>query len=148
MKKEITQTYPKPPSPCNCMNIHRASRAVVKFYDEILKPSGLTISQTGMVKQIELLAPVNISELAREMRIDRTTLNRNLKPLTAAGLITVETGSDSRAKQVNLTPPGKKAAAESWQLWCEAQGMLKGYLGEDDLEKFVDLMAKLEALVP
>ena len=148
MKKEITKTYPKPSSPCNCMNIHRASRAVVKFYDEILKPSGLTVSQTGMVKQIELLAPVNISELAREMRIDRTTLNRNLKPLTAAGLITVETGSDSRTKQVNLTPAGKKAAAESWALWCEAQSMLKGYLGEDDLEKFVDLMAKLEALVP
>ena len=148
MMKQIEEIYPKPSSPCNCMNIHRASRAVVKFYDNRIKPSGITIAQLGLLRYIEALEPVTISALAKQMRIDRTTLNRNLKPLAAAKMLAITPGEDSRTKQVALTEPGKKAIAQAGALWAEAQRLLNEYLGEADLHKFIELMAKLEALVP
>lgn len=146
--KRIDLLYPKTPSPCNCMNVRRASRAVTQFYDEVLKSSGLTIAQLGLLKHLEMAEPSTITELAKMMRIDRTTLNRNMKPLSDAGLIIIKPGKDSRTRQITLTDEGKAAAANGWALWEAAQESLKEYLGEEDLTRLVQLLSKLEALVP
>lgn len=146
--KHIDQVYPKNPSPCNCMNVRRASRAVTQFYDEVLKPSGLTIAQVGLLRHLELAGMTTIGDLAKMMRIDRTTLNRNMKPLVDTGLIAVNPGKDSRTRQVILTEAGKEAVAKGWELWGEAQLSLHEYLGESDQEKLIQLLSKLEALVP
>lgn len=146
--KHINQLYPKRPSQCNCMNVRRASRAVTQFYDEVLKPSGLTIAQLGLLRHVAVVELTTISELARMMRINRTTLNRNMKPLADAGLITVSPGRDSRTRQVALTGAGSDTAAKAWALWGEAQASLKEYLGDEDLAKLVELLSKLEALAP
>lgn len=146
--KHIKETYLKASSPCNFMNIHRASRAVAQFYNQVLKPSGLTIAQLGLLRQIEMAEGMTISELAKGLRLDRTTLNRNLKPLTEAGFITIKPGEDSRTRQVTLTEAGIKAVLEGTRLWGEAQVSIKEYLGTEELAKFIKIMAKLEALVP
>lgn len=146
--KHISEVYPKRSSPCNCMNIRRASRAVTQFYDEVLKPSGITIAQLSLLRHLEIAEPVTISELAKMMRIDRTTLNRNMKPLAYTGLIAINPGKDSRTRQVMLTDAGKDAVAKAWALWGEAQASLKEYLGENDLARLIKLLSKLEALVP
>ena len=146
--KHIKETYPKPPSPCNCMNVRRASRAITQFYDDMLKPSGLTIAKMGLLRHLELAELTTISELAKMMRIDRTTLNRNMKPLADVGLIVINPGQDSRTRQVILTKAGKDAVSKAWVMWGETQASLKEYLGEEDLAKLIQLLAKLEALIP
>jgi len=146
--KHIKETFPKLPSPCNCMNIRRASRAVTKFYDEVLKPSGLTIAQLGLLRHIEIAEMTTITELAKLMRIDRTTLNRNMKPLAHAGLIAINPGNDLRTQQITLTKIGKDAVVKGWALWGKAQSSLKEYMGEEDLVKIIQLLSKLEAIVP
>ncbi|MDF2635991.1 MAG: transcriptional regulator, MarR family [Pelosinus sp.] len=146
--KNINQVYPKDSSPCNCMNIRRASRAVTQFYDEALKPSGLTISQMGLLRHIKVTEMITISDLAKMMRIDRTTLNRNMKPLDDAGLLVIRSGEDSRTRQISLTDEGKVAVDNAWKMWGEAQSSLKEYLGKEDLGKLTQLLAKLEAIIP
>lgn len=146
--KNIDEIYPKTASLCNCMNVRRASRATTQFYDEVLKSSGLTIAQLSLLRHIEGGELSTISELAKRMRIDRTTLNRNMKPLVDAGMIAINPGEDSRTRQVTLTEFGKEAVVKGWVLWGEAQASLKEYLGEDDLVKLIQLLSKLEALVP
>ena len=146
--KHINEIYPKRPSPCNCMNMRRASRAVSHFYDEVLKPSGLTVAQLGLLRHLEVMGQTTISELAKIMRIDRTTLNRNMKPLSDAELITINPGKDSRTREIKLTKAGKDVVVKGWALWGEAQSSLKEYMGEEDLVKLVQLLSKLEAIVP
>jgi DNA-binding MarR family transcriptional regulator len=80
------------------------------------------------------------------MRIDRTTLNRNLKPLVDVGLIVINPGKDSRVKHVLLSEAGKTVIVNAWVLWEEAQAALKEYLGEEDLATLVKLLARVEAL--
>ncbi|SDF78234.1 MarR family winged helix-turn-helix transcriptional regulator [Sporomusa acidovorans] len=89
-----------------------------------------------------------VGELASLMRIDRTTLNRNMKPLVKAGFITLNPGQDSRTRQIQLTQDGKGLCGQAWGLWGEAQASLKEYLGKENLRKLTHLLAKLEALVP
>lgn len=135
-------------SPCNCLNIRRASRAVTHFYDKMLEPSGLTISQLSLLKHLKQVEPVSISELASIMRIDRTTLNRNMKPLTDSGFITIYPGEDPRTRQVAITKEGIVITDSAWQLWDKAQKSVKEYLGEEDLAVLNTLLSKLEALAP
>ena len=130
------------------MNVRRASRAVTQFYDEAVKPSGLTIAQLALLRQIEKAKQTTLSELAKMMRIDRTTLNRNMKPMAEAALIVVNPGDDSRTRHVVLTEAGRAAMKQAWSLWGEAQVSLKEYLGEEDLVKLTQLLSKLEALTP
>lgn len=144
----IGEVYPKSPSPCICLNMRRASRAVTRFYDEVLKPSGLTIAQLALLRHVEVAEKTTISELAKQMRIDRTTLNRNMHPLTDAALLKISPGKDPRTREIMLTETGKAAAASGWKLWEEAQKSIKEYMGEEDLAKLNRLLSKLEALVP
>jgi len=130
------------------MNIRRASRAVTQFYDAVLSPSGLTIAQMSLLKTLSATEPTTITDLAKLMRIDRTTLNRNMKPLADSGLIEIVSGKDSRTRQVRSTESGKIACAKAWALWGEAQVSIQGYLGEKDAASLVQLLSKLEALAP
>jgi len=129
------------------LNIRRASRAVTQFYEKVLQPSGLKVTQYSLLRNLELLKPVSMSVLAKIMRIDRTTLNRNLKPLINAGLITVNSGEDSRSRQVMITEVGKDTLTSALTLWDEAQASLVKYLGEEQLDSFEKSLSKLEALV-
>ncbi|SMC53228.1 MarR family winged helix-turn-helix transcriptional regulator [Sporomusa malonica] len=146
--KQVVGNYPKSPSPCHCLNIRRASRAVTEFYERFLEPSGVKLTQYSLLRHLEQVEPVTISELADIMRIDRTTLNRNMKPLIEAGLIEVNAGKDSRSRQVILTPAGRSTLTNATSLWDQAQESLQDYLGELEVEQFNFLISKLEALVP
>ncbi|WP_407310089.1 MarR family winged helix-turn-helix transcriptional regulator [Desulfosporosinus sp. SB140] len=129
------------------MNIRRASRVVTQFYEKVLEPSGLKVTQYSLLRNLESVEPISMSVLAKIMRIDRTTLNRNMKPLLNAGLITVNSGEDSRSRQVTLTNAGQEALTMALTLWNEAQVSLEGYLGKAELDSFELSLSKLEALV-
>lgn len=140
--------YEKQPAICNCMNIRRASLAVTEVYDEFLAPSGLKVSQFALLSHIKRLAPVNVSDLALEMRVDRTTLVRNLKPMESKGLIIDTSAKGSRNRQLKLTEKGLEALASAAPLWSEAQRFMQQYLGEKELNTLTTLLSKVEALVP
>ncbi len=146
--QSLLSLYPKTSSPCNCMNLRRASRAVTQFYDDRLKPCGLTVTQLGLLRHIAGCNPPTISEAAKQIRIDRTTLNRNLKPLTEAGFIVITVGQDSRIRLITLSAAGQQAMEEGGRLWEQAQLALQDYLGDADLGKLGQLLLKLEELVP
>ena len=143
----IAKSNPKSLSPCHCLNVRRASRAVTQFYEKVLEPSGLKVTQYTLLRNLERVESVSISVLAKTMRIDRTTLNRNMKPLMNAGLIMVNSGKDSRSRLVRITEAGKAALVCAWALWGEAQVTLEEYLGVAELASFEKSLSKLEALV-
>ncbi|TCS77344.1 MarR family winged helix-turn-helix transcriptional regulator [Pectinatus cerevisiiphilus] len=146
MKKQIN-VCPMQASRCNCMNLRRASRAITQFYDDTLKPSGLTITQLSLLRHLEMVEVATISELAKMVQIDRTTLNRNMKPLIREGFIDIRQGKDSRTRQISLTLQGKDAAAKGWKLWKVAQKKIEKYMGNTELAKLVQLLLKLENIV-
>lgn len=147
--QKLEALYPKASSPCNCMNIRRATKAISQLYDNVLAPSGVTITQMGILLTVKNQGDsCNITSLAEALRTDRTTMNRNLKPLINAGLLAISFGKDARAKRPYLTQKGEESLAEALGLWSKAQELLADYLGQEELAKLRTTLARIEALVP
>jgi len=140
--------YNKQPAACNCINLRRASQSITEVYDEMIAASGLKISQYLLLNNVKHLGPVSVSNLALEIRLDRTTIVRNLKPLEERDLIIDVAGSGSRNRQLMLTDKGLENLEVASPLWVEAQNYIKEYLGEEDMNTLTKLLSKIEALVP
>jgi len=59
---------------------------------------------------VVLLGPVRPTELARQMRIDASTLTRNLQPLIAQGWVRQLAGDDARSRSIEATDAGRPNA--------------------------------------
>jgi DNA-binding MarR family transcriptional regulator len=142
------KTYDKQSSICNCINLRRSSHAITEVYDELMAPSGLKISQYLLLNTIKSLGPVSVSGIASEVRLDRTTIVRNLKPLEERGFIIDVATKGGRNRQLKLTETGLGILEIATPLWVEAQNFFQQYLGEEDMNTLTVLLSKIEALVP
>ena len=129
---------------CVCGSLRRAARAVTQLYDEALRPTGLRITQLGILGATIAMEPITISRLAEATVTDRTTLTRNLKLLEKQGLIRVNSGNDRREREVTLTDRGREAVVKVYPLWQKAQRHVVKSLGE---ERWKALRQELSAVV-
>ena len=131
-------------SPCTCLNLRRSANALTDIYNQYLKLSELTISQYSILRHIHSLSPVNVSDLSNALRLDRTTLVRNLKHLEEKNLVMDISECGSRNRELQLTENGKHVFLVANGLWEEAQSDLVKYLGNEDAEKLAELLEKVE----
>ena len=109
---------------CACKNLRRSARAVTRLYDEALRPSGLRITQFTLLVAVAIGEAVPITRLADALSLDRTTLGRDLKPLTDRGLVEIRAGDDRRTRVVRLTGQGRDALGRAYPLWQAAQARI------------------------
>lgn len=114
---------------CLCHGIRRASRAITRTFDTALAPSGLTSGQFGILAAVAALQPMPVPVLRSVLAMDRTSLNRTLKPLEDNGFISITRGAGRRASQVDMTPDGLQAFREAGPLWRTAQSDAAARLG-------------------
>ena len=128
---------------CACATVRRTDRVLTQFYDEILAPSGLYITQFTLLATLSQAAPATINRLAEIMDMDRTTLSRNLEVLVKQHMVRIEEGEDRRMRQVHLTQEGEQALRRALPLWQEAQARIEHALGR---ERFDGLLTELSAV--
>lgn len=115
---------------CACFNVRKAARLVTQQYDEMLQGTGLRATQLSILVVIALKEPITMSELAKVLVMDQTTLTRNLTPLEKQGLVQRVPGTDRRTRSVSLTPKGVNAVAKALPLWKQAQAKVVQTFGE------------------
>jgi len=109
-------------TPCTCDTLRRATRAITAAYDAALAPSGLRITQFGILRKLARLGPLPITRLAAEAALDRSTMGRNLDPLERRGLVRIEGGNvDRRERVAYLTAAGEAAIEAALPYWRKAQ---------------------------
>ncbi|GFO68908.1 MarR family transcriptional regulator [Geomonas limicola] len=135
------------PSVCSCVNLRRASRAITRIYDKALEPVDLKITQYSVLANVARSGPLSSSNLARILRLDRTTLVRNLKSLQAAGFIEdhPEAG-DPRERAIRITEAGHLMVDKARPLWGLAQRQIEDHLGSAALNQLTTLVTSLETL--
>ena len=143
-----TENQKRKSSVCNCLNLRRASLAITEIYDHYLAPSQLSVSQFSILKHIIAMEPASVSELAAEIRLDRTTLVRNLKPLEQQGLIHDIAQSGTRNRQLCLTAAGRERIEQANAYWELAQKRIEAQLGLEDTKTLQALLLKIEVLAP
>lgn len=131
-------------TPCYCIALRKAARRVSSFYDEALAPTGISIAQFSLLKNIERRNSVSLTELGKLLELDRSTVGRNIKVLARAGLVEAAPGADDqREATVSLTEPGTAALRKSEPLWAKAQKRIESQLGTKGSEKLVAALSTL-----
>lgn len=131
---------------CACFNLRKASRAVTQLFDEVLQPTGLRSTQLVILLAAALFERASVSQLARELVMDRSTLTRNLRPLIAAGLLELSAGKDGREKQVELTAKGRKSLVKALPVWAGAQQAFVDHVGAARWEELHAGLTRVSAL--
>src|SRR6266403_2569847 len=116
-------------SPCVCNTLRMASRAVTQLYDDVLRPSGLRVTQFSILAMIARLGEANLKQLEDELAIDQTTLTRSLVLLERDGVLERASHPDRRVKAMRLTSKGRRALEAARPLWAQAQGKVLRELG-------------------
>ena len=119
------------PQGCTNLKLRELSRVVTRHYDAHVAPTGLKNSQYSLLSHVVALGPVRPGELAARMRLDASTLTRNLQPLIAAGWVEQGPGDDARSRSVVATEAGRAKRAEAQRAWKQAQLALNARLGNE-----------------
>jgi len=133
--------------PCVCSQVRRLARKLSSHYDTLLSPEDLTITQYSLLANIELAGQLSHTVLAEEVGMERTTLTRNLRPLTRAKWVASATGQDRRQHLLQLTAAGRRKLVRSLPLWEEAQGQFLSQIGTESLQELRALLASTESAV-
>ncbi len=133
-------------SKCHCITIRRAANAVTEYYDGALREMDLTTSQYSLLKNLYRLETASTSELAEYVNLDRSTLVRNLKPLQERGLIADLAKGNARNHKFTLTDAGLALLEQANPCWEKAQEEMKAYLGEQNMELFMEMLYKLQEM--
>jgi len=130
---------------CMGMRVRRAARVVANHYDKHLKPTGLKGTQFTLLNTIFMNPAASIGQLAEVLGLDRTTLNRNLKPLEGKGLIRSGSGKDPRTRTLKLTNEGTKILQRALPYWLEAQSGVLETL-DHRIKRLMDDLSEIEKL--
>ncbi len=117
------------PQGCSNAKLRQLTRRVSQHYDHEMGKIGLKATQYSLLSQVSQRGPIRPGDLAKAMALDASTLTRNLKPLVAAGWLTVGVGTDGRSHLVALTEAGRDKRTEAQRRWKAAQETLNDLLG-------------------
>jgi DNA-binding MarR family transcriptional regulator len=134
--------------PCACANLRRADRVVTQFYDAVLRPSGLRVTQFTLLQALHHAPEISQKQLAELLAIDSTTLTRTLAPLRRKGWLHSEAGADRRELRLSLTAMGKREYERALPYWQSAQKRLQQALGKESWNHLMDAAVRTAGVMP
>jgi DNA-binding MarR family transcriptional regulator len=129
------------PQGCTNLKLRQLMRRVAQLYDAEVGKTGLRGTQYSLLSYVVKLGPIRPGDLARTMKVDASTLTRNLRPLMADGFLVLEPGPDARSRLVRATDAGREKRQEAQRRWRVAQESLNQRVG---MERVVALHALLD----
>lgn len=119
------------PKGCTNLKLRQLGRIVTRHYDQYLISSGVKNTQYSLLSYIVALGPIQLSELAKHMQMDASTLTRNMQSLVSQGWITIKASDNARSRLTEATESGKLKRIEVQRAWKQAQLALSDRLGEE-----------------
>ena len=147
----MTSPFSTPHAPlsgCTNLRLRQLTRRVTQHYDAELAHAGMKTTQYSLLSYVQALGPMRPGDLAEAIKMDSSTLTRNLKPLSAAGWVQTMPGSDGRSRLVAITEAGRQKRREAQSHWKTAQQKLNHVLGEARVAALHALIDESLALLP
>src|SRR3954470_22069477 len=115
---------------CVCFNLRRVTRMITQFYDAEMRRHGIRPTQGSILASLQAKDSWNMAELSDWLRMDRTTLVRNLRPLQRDGLVQISGGGRGNRVELAITAKGRKQIEKLAPAWKTAQSAMVKTLGE------------------
>jgi DNA-binding MarR family transcriptional regulator len=115
---------------CIATRLRMADRVITKVYDDALRPLGLKVTQMSMLVVAEDRGLIRQSEVGAELRLDDSTLSRNLERMRTNGWLEDVAGDDARVHSYRLTEAGRTLLDRAIPAWRGAQAEARRLLGD------------------
>ena len=133
-------------SPCNNIELRKATRQIGQLFDDVIAPNGLRAAQQGLLYQIDRMDGPTMKELSKALVMDLSALGHTLKPLVRDGYVALkQCGNDGRVKRVFLTEQGRVKFDEGMKLWATAQRRLEAVMGVDEARQLREVLAMISS---
>lgn len=125
------------------MSLRRASRRLTARYDDALAPLGVNICQFSLLRNIDRMAPVSLTDLGARVELDRSTIGRNVKVLEKMGLVATGQGKDQREAMMTILDGGRAILKAGAPLWDSVQDDIVARLGQEKARQLTALLQEL-----
>lgn len=124
---------------CIGARVRLLNRVVTGMYDNALRPLRVKASQFNILVVAGKLGLARPAEVCAVLRLDTSTLSRNVERMRTQGWLEVVPGEDARTQPFRLTALGKRLLEQAAPAWKKAQQEAERLLGDDG----VALLGKL-----
>lgn len=131
---------------CPALRVRAASRVLTRLYDAALRELGLETSQLPILAALALAGEpgASVTDLARALVMERTSVTRAIRPLERAGLLRVaRSPDDARLKIVVITRAGERQLRLAYPRWQRTTKRIRAAFGAARIDA---LAAELTAL--
>jgi DNA-binding MarR family transcriptional regulator len=116
-------------SECIAVRVRLINRVITAIYDEALRPFGLRISQANILTALALLGESQPAVVSRVLRIEKSTLSRDLELMKQKGWLASDPPEGGRSQKIRLTSQGTRLLAKTQPAWERAQAEAKALIG-------------------
>ena len=117
---------------CLCLHLQRAGRVVARMFDAALRPLDLTNGQFSILNALNRPKPPRLTELARFLGMDHSTMTAAVKPLERRGLMMLKADTeDRRGRLASLTGAGHELLVKAVPIWRVTHDRLDELAGEN-----------------
>jgi DNA-binding MarR family transcriptional regulator len=128
---------------CIAGRLRLVNRVITALYDDAFRPLGIKASQFNILVIAGKVGLANPAEVCAILRLDTSTLSRNVERMQTQGWLEVVPAEDARRQPFRLTHEGKRLLEQAAPAWRKAQEKAEGLLGKDGMALLGKLAEKL-----
>lgn len=106
------------------------NRVITSVYDDAIRPFGMKISQVNILVVASKLKTATPSTIGAILKMDRSTVSRNVERMKAKGWLKALAAEDNRSHLLKVTGKGAKALVDIVPAWRKAQKKALNILGK------------------
>jgi DNA-binding MarR family transcriptional regulator len=114
---------------CLAVRVRTLNRAVSALYDETLRPHGLRVGQLNLLVAVARMGTAKPGDLCRLLRMDKSTLSRDVEVLRRNGWLEAGDSADARARLLRLSGRGQALLEAVVPAWRQAQERAEALIG-------------------
>ena len=133
---------------CIGVRLRLLNRVVTNLYDDALRPLGLKLSQLNILVATAKLGLAQPAKICDILKLDTSTLSRNVERMRTKGWLEVVPGEDARAQPFRLTVQGRRLLERAVPAWDQGQKKASELLGQDGVTLLTKTAKKLRMLQP
>ena len=128
---------------CLSIRVRTLNRAVTAIYDESIRPLGLGANQMTLLVAIGWLGTAKPLDLCRALRMDKSTLSRDVQVMKRNGWIEVNDSARGRLRPLRLTESGASTLESALPAWRVAQEKARALLGDPAIAALAEVYDRL-----
>ena len=130
-------------SECIAVRVRLINRVITALYDEALRPHGLRVSQGNILVAVARRGEARPAEIGRMLRIERSTLSRDVEVMKRAGWLESDPPGGGRSQVLRVTPEGRRLLADAQPAWEKAQVEARQLLGDAGVDTIRRIASEL-----